>query len=164
MLAATDGPLHLRHPIAYAINSLRLERGYRVRGAELSPDDTPLEAGDSFAIAWDTDLIGRDALAVQREHGVQKRMVSFAPEDPEPMLWGSEPILRNGETVGYTTSGAYGHTLGGAVAMGYVPHEGGIDAAFVKAGRHEIGIAAERFAASAHLRSPYDPARERILR
>jgi len=85
-------------------------------------------------------------------------------EDPEPMLWGSEPIMRDGETVGYTTSGAYGHTLGGAVAMGYVTHLGGVDAAFVKAGRYEIEVAGERFPASAHLRSPYDPGRERILR
>lgn len=148
----------------YAINSLRLEKGYRAWGAELSPDDTPLEAGLSFAIAWDTEFIGREALLAQRERGLTKRMVTFVLEDPEPMLWGSEPILRDGQTVGYTTSGAYGHTLGGAVAMGYVTHDQGVDAAFVQAGRYELEVAGERYAASAHLRSPYDPGRERILR
>src|SRR5262249_51431995 len=106
----------------YAINSLRLEKGYRAWGAELSPDDTPLEAGLGFAIDWSKPFLGRDALLKQRETGLKRRLVVFVLDDPEPVLWGSEPILRDGRPVGYTTSGAYGHTVGGSVAMGYVSH------------------------------------------
>jgi 4-methylaminobutanoate oxidase (formaldehyde-forming) len=95
----------------YAINSLRLEKGYRAWGAELSPDDTPLEAGLSFAIAWTKPIpfIGREALLEQKMNGVKRQLVIFVLDDPEPMLWGGEPIYRDGKVVGYTTSGSYGH-------------------------------------------------------
>lgn len=150
----------------YAINSLRLEKGYRAWGHELTPDDTPLEAGLAFAVAWDkqVDFLGRDALLRQREEGVRKRMVSFVLEDPEAMLWGSETICRNGKVVGYTTSGSYGHTVGGAVGMGYVKHDAVIDADFIKSGEYEIEVTGRRVAARASLRPLYDPKRERILR
>jgi sarcosine dehydrogenase len=149
----------------YAINSLRLEKGYRAWGTDLSPEDTPLEAGLEFALAWNKPVpfIGREALAKQRKSGLTRRLVLFVLEDPEPMLWGGEPIYRNGVAVGYTTSAAYGHTLGGAVALGYVRNEGGVDAAFIQSGRYEINIAGQRYAAAAHLRVPYDPGRKRIL-
>src|SRR5437773_2012895 len=102
----------------YAINSLRLEKGYRAWGAELSPDDTPLEAGLAFAIDWNKAFIGREALLKQKAAGVKRRLAIFVLEDPEPMLWGSELITRDGKSAGYTTSGSYGHTVGAAIAMG----------------------------------------------
>jgi 4-methylaminobutanoate oxidase (formaldehyde-forming) len=147
----------------YAINSLRLEKGYRAWGAELSPDDTPQEAGLGFAIDWNKPFIGRDALLKQKQNGVTRRLATFVLEDPEPVLWGSEPIHRDGKPVGYTTSGSYGHTLGGAVGMGYVNDPGGVDEKFIQAGRYEINIAGRLFGARVYLRPPYDPERRRIL-
>jgi len=147
----------------YAINSLRLEKGYRAWGAELSPEDTPLEAGLTFAIDWRKSFLGRDALLRQQAAGVKRRLVIFVLQDPEPVLWGSELIYRDGKPVGYTTSGSYGHTVGGAIAMGYVNHPDGVDAAFIKSGRYEIHVNGTRYLATAHLRAPYDPERTRIL-
>jgi 4-methylaminobutanoate oxidase (formaldehyde-forming) len=147
----------------YAINSLRLEKGYRAWGAELSPDDTPLEAGLSFAIDWNKEFIGRDALLKQKQSGVTRQLVLFVLEDPEPVLWGSELIYRDGKPVGYTASGAYGHTVGGSVAMGYVNNADGVNAAFIRNGRYEINVNGTRVPARAHLRPPYDPERNRIL-
>ena len=149
----------------YAINSLRLEKAYRAWGHEIGPDDTPLEAGLSFAVAWDKPggFLGREALLRQKDAGVSKRLATFVLEDPGPVLWGSEPICRDGEVVGFTTSGGYAHTLGGAVAMGYVRGEAPVGAAFVREGSYEIECAGKRFAAKVYLRSPYDPRRERIL-
>jgi glycine cleavage system aminomethyltransferase T/glycine/D-amino acid oxidase-like deaminating enzyme len=149
----------------YAINSLRLEKGYRAWGVDLSPDDTPLEAGLEFALAWNKSIpfLGRDALLKQKEIGLKRRLALFTLQNPEPMLWGSEPILRDGVPIGYTTSGAFAHTLGNAVALGYVSHDGGFDAQFINNGRFEINIAGERYPARAHLRTPYDPQRKRIL-
>jgi sarcosine dehydrogenase len=147
----------------YAINSLRLEKGYRAWGAELSTDDSPLEAGLGFAIDWNKPFLGREALLNQKQLPLKRQLVIFVLEDPEPALWGSEPIYRNGQPVGYTTSGSYGHTVGGAVAMGYVNNTSGVTSDFVKSGRFEINVSGERFSARAYLRAPYDPERKRIL-
>jgi len=147
----------------YAINSLRLEKGYRAWGAELSPDDTPLEAGLAFAIDWRKSFIGRESLLKQHAAGVKRRLVIFVLQDPEPVLWGGELIYRDGKPAGYTTSGSYGHTVGGAIAMGYVNHAERVDAGFIQSGRYEINVNGTRYLAAAHLRAPYDPARRRIL-
>jgi glycine cleavage system aminomethyltransferase T len=149
----------------YAINSLRLEKGYRAWGADLSPDDSALEAGLGFAIAWNkpTPFIGREALLQQKQTGLRRQLVIFVLQDPEPMLWGSEPIYRDGKAVGYTTSGSYAHTLGSAIGMGYVNHSEPVTAEFIKAGRYEIAINGKRYDATPHLRAPYDPERKRIL-
>ena len=153
----------MRNAGHYAINSLRLEKGYRAWGAELSPDDSPLEAGLGFAIDWSKPFLGREALRKQQQGGLRRCLVVFVLEDPEPMLWGSEPIYRNSEPVGYTTSGAYGHSVGGAVAMGYVTNTEAVDRDFILSGRYEIGIAGRHYPAKAWLRPPYDPHRKRIL-
>ena len=147
----------------YAINSLRLEKGYRAWGAELSPDDSPLEAGLGFAVDWSKPFLGRDALLKQKREPLKRQLVIFVLENPEPMLWGSEPIHRHERPVGYTTSGSYGHTVGAAVAMGYVKNPAGVTAEFIKSGRFEINIGGKLFPARAYLRSPYDPERKRIL-
>lgn len=147
----------------YAINSLRLEKGYRAWGAELSPDDTPLEAGLGFAIDWTKTFLGREALLAQKQTGVKRRLTIFVLEDPEPVLWGSEPIYRDGKPVGYTTSGSYGHSIGGAIAMGYVNNAAGVTPEFIQSGRFEINVSGRRYAAKASLRPPYDPERKKIL-
>ncbi len=149
----------------YAINSLRLEKGYRAFGAELSPDETPIEAGLGFAVAWEKPggFLGRDALLRQKERGVTKRLALFALEASEPVLWGSEPILRNGVTVGYTTSGSYGHTVGAAVAMGYVKNPAGATAEFLREGRYTIRLNGRDEPARLSLEPWHDPKRIRIL-
>lgn len=149
----------------YAINSLRLEKGYRAWGADLSPDDTPLESGLSFAVAWNKPIpfIGRDALLKQKAQNLKRRLTIFVIDDPEPILWGSEPIFRDGKPVGYTTSGSYGHTVGGAIGMGYVNCAEGVNAKFIETGKFEIEINGRRYHAVAHLRAPYDPERTRVL-
>jgi 4-methylaminobutanoate oxidase (formaldehyde-forming) len=143
----------------HAMDSLRLEKGYRHWGHDIADEDTPIEAGLAFACALDKagGFIGREALLTQRASGVTKRLVQFALEDPDALIYHNEPIWRDGRRVGYLTSGSYGHTLGRSVGMGYVKDASPIDAAWVNAGRYEIEVAGERFAARASLAPLYDP-------
>jgi 4-methylaminobutanoate oxidase (formaldehyde-forming) len=148
----------------YAINSLRLEKGYRAWGPDLSCDDTPLEAGLGFAVKLDkpAPFVGREAILRQKSSGVRKRLVSFMVQDPEPILWGGERIFRDAECVGYTTSASYGHTVGGAVALGYVRHREPVTGEWIRSGRHAIDVAGTLFPAAASLNPPYDPTGSRI--
>ena len=147
----------------YAINSLRLEKGYRAYGAELSPDETPLEAGLAFRLDWSKPFLGRDALLAQRERGVRKRCAIFTLVDPEPVLWGGEVLCRDGVPVGYTSSGSYGHTVGAAIAMAYVKSpDGPCTPQHVAAGQYEIDVGGRRVAAVVHGRCPVDPDRAKI--
>ena len=149
----------------YAINSLRLEKAYRAWGADISPDDTALEAGLGFAIGWkkNADFLGKDRLLEQKKAGLKRGLVTFVLQDPGPVLWGSEPIYRNGQAVGYTTSGSYGHALGAAVGMGYVKCQDGVTPEFIREGRYEINVSGKRFPAASHLKAPFDPERKKIL-
>ncbi|MBT3559095.1 MAG: GcvT family protein [Rhodospirillales bacterium] len=152
----------------HAMNSLRLEKGYRHWGHDIADEDTPIEAGLGFAVKYDKPggFIGRDALLKQKENGVvSKRLVQFLMKDPEVMIYHNEPIVRDGEICGYITGGMYGHTLGGSVGLGYVNNpieSGGVNADYVNSGTYEIEVACERFAADASLRPMYDPKNERI--
>jgi 4-methylaminobutanoate oxidase (formaldehyde-forming) len=148
----------------HVLDSCRIEKAFRHWGHDLTDEDTPLEAGLGFACRFDKNVafIGRDALLRQKETGLKKRLVQFALEDPEPLLYHNEPIYRDGEIVGYTTSGNYGHHLGAAIGLGYVRHPDGVDADFVTSGRYEIEVACERFPARASLRPLYDPKSERV--
>ena len=154
----------LRHAGFHAMDSLRLEKGYRGWGHDMVDLDTSLEAGLGFAVSWekDTEFTGRDALLRQRRNGVKRRMAVFTIDDPEPLLLGDEPIYRDGRIVGRVTSGGYGHTLGRSVGLGYIEHEGGVDKRFVMEGSYEIEMLTRRYAASVSLRPPYDPAGERV--
>jgi 4-methylaminobutanoate oxidase (formaldehyde-forming) len=145
------------------MDSLRLEKGYRSWGHDIGSEDTPLEAGLGFAVAFRKGgFTGREALLRQRDLPLTRRLVMFALDNPEPLLLGDEPIWRDGALVGRVTSGAYGHTLGRSVGMGYVEHPEGVDAAFVRAGRWELEIATERFPAIARLEPFYDPISARV--
>jgi len=122
--------------------------------------DSPLEAGLGFAVDFDKPggFIGREALLRQREkRPLNSRLIQFLLEDPEPLLFGEEPILHEGKAVGYLRSGAYGHTLGAAMGMGYVKHADGVTADLVNSGGFEIQIAGERIPATTSLRPMYDP-------
>ena len=148
------------HPITlaghYAIQSLRLEKGFRAWGAELSPDDHPLEAGLGFAVDWEKPggFVGQAALQRLKANIPKKRLAIFTVEDPEVCLWGGEIILRDDKVVGYTTSGLYAHTLGRGIAMGYVRHVDGVDATFLKGGAYALQVGDRRVAAQVHLRAP----------
>jgi 4-methylaminobutanoate oxidase (formaldehyde-forming) len=162
-VVAAGEPLGLRHAGYHAMDSLRLEKGYRSWGHDIGTDDTPLEAGLGFAVAFQkAAFTGREALLRQRDAPLSRRLVLFALDDPEPLLLGDEPIWRDGQLVGRITSAAYGHTLGRSVGMGYVAHPEGVDAALVRAGRWELEIATERFPATARLEPFYDPTSARV--
>lgn len=148
----------------YAINSLRIEKGYRAFGAELSPDETPFEAGLAFAVSWDHEFLGRPALEAARHQPRRKLLAQFVLAEPGVPLWGGEVIFRDDVACGYTTSGSYGHTLGGGVALGYVKNPGSaVTPEWVGSGRYELLADGVRRPARVHLRTPYDPRRERIL-
>jgi heterotetrameric sarcosine oxidase gamma subunit len=162
VVAAGEG-LGVRHAGYHAMDSLRMEKGYRSWGHDIGSEDTPLEAGLGFAVAFKKDgFVGRDALLRQHEAPLGRRLVMFTLADPEPLLLGDEPIWRDGVLVGRITSAAYGHTLGRSVGMGYVTHAAGVDATFVKSGQWELELATERFAATASLQPPYDPTSARV--
>jgi len=146
----------------HMMDSCRIEKAFRHFGHDITCEDHVLEAGLGFAVkTGKPDFIGRDAVLAKRDAGLDRRLVQFLLQDPEPLLYHNEPILRDGEIVGHLTSGAYGHALGGAVGLGYVPCHGE-SAAQVLASDYEIDVAGRRVAAAASLRPLYDPASERI--
>jgi len=158
-LMAAGAPLGLRPVGNHAISAMRIEKGYRAFGHELSVDETPLEAGLGFAIAWQKDFMGKAALLQQKAAGPRKRLVSFVLEDPEIILWGGEPILWNGQPAGYTTSAAFGPTLGASMAMGYLKpaDQQPITAAKLDQDHFAIVHLGRPHTAKAMLRPPYDP-------
>ena len=166
VLVAAGAEFGLRHAGYHALNSLRMEKGYRHWGHDISPDDTPLEAGLGFVVAWDKPggFIGREALLAQKAAGLTRRMVQFALTDPEQLLYHNEPIWRDGVIVGSITSGMYGHTLDASLGMGYVsaPDGSSCDREYVLSGNYEIEVAGERVPARASLDPWYDPKSARV--
>ena len=155
-----------RHGLAlagyHALDSLRLEKGYRHWGHDIGSEDTPIESGLGFAVAWNKDFIGRAAIEAQRNVRLTKRLVQFVLDDPEPLLIHDEPIWRGERIVGRITSGGYGHALGRATGLGYVRDDNGVDAAHIAAQGFEIEIHGKRYGAKASFRAPYDPKGERL--
>ena len=163
-LVENQGDNGIRLAGHYAINSLRLEKAYRAWGAELSPDDNPIEAGLGFAVDWEkSDFIGREALLKIKQGVRSRRLLQFVLEDAEPILWGNEPITRDGQIVGYTSSASFGHTLGASVAMGYVSDLEQSYEGDWKAGHYEIENNGVRCDAKPFLRPAYDPDRLRTV-
>ncbi len=148
-----------------ALGSLRLEKAYRDYCLDIDNSDSPLDVGLGFAVAWDKPggFIGRDALLAARVPGPPKRrLVQVLLEDPEPFLHGGEPVLRDGQWLGYVRAGAYGHTLGGAVGLATIEDEAGLPVEAIEHGRFEIDVAGVRCPARASIRPMYDPDRLRI--
>jgi len=143
----------------HALNSLRIEKAYRHWGHDITEEDTPLDAGLEFAVDYDKigGFRGREALLKVRELPRRRRLLQFRLSDPKPLLYHEEPIWRDGQLVGRTTSGMYGHTLGGSIALGYVVSEDAVNSAYVEAGVWEIEIAGERVPAFVSLKPMYDP-------
>ncbi len=146
----------------HMMDSCRIEKGFRHFGHDITCEDHVVDAGLGFAVKTDKpDFIGREAVIARKESGPQNRMLQFKLTDPEPLLFHNEPILRDGEYVGYLTSGNYGHTLGGAMGLGYVPCAGE-KAADVLASTYEIDVMGTKVQAEASLKPMYDPKSERV--
>jgi len=159
------GKAHDIRPVGYrALESLRLEKGYRAWGADITPNDTPLEAGLGWAVKLrkNTDFVGRRALERVNGAALTKRFAGFTVDNPGIVLVGRETILRNGEPVGYLTSGGYGYTVGKNIGYGYVRSADGVDDAFLTSGTYELVVATEPVPARLHLEPLYDPTAERV--
>ncbi|ACP25942.1 FAD dependent oxidoreductase/aminomethyl transferase [Sinorhizobium fredii NGR234] len=146
----------------HTLDSCRIEKAFRHFGHDITDEDHVLEAGLGFAVKVDKgDFIGREAVLTKQDEDLSRRLVQFRLTDPEPLLFHNEAIVRNGEIVGTITSGNYGHHLGGAIGLGYVPCSGE-SAADVLASSYEIEIAGTRVKAEASLKPMYDPKAERV--
>jgi 4-methylaminobutanoate oxidase (formaldehyde-forming) len=150
----------------HALNSLRLEKGYRHFGHDIADEDTPFEAGLGFAVALDKPggFIGRDALLRAKEEPRARRLVQFRLQDPGPLLHHDEPIMMDGRRIDLLTSGSFGHSLGTAIGMGYIRHPDGAGEDLLRSARFEIEIAGERYPAEASLRPFFDPSGARMRR
>ena len=161
----TGSDFELAHAGMETLESTRTEAGRRDYGLDMENSDTPLEAGVGWAVDFDKPdgFVGRDALIRQKEsRPLKSRLVQFLLKDSEPLLYGEEPIIRDGTPVGYLRSGAYAHTLGGAMGMGYVEDADGVTLDMVNTSSFEIQVAGERYPAQASLRPMYDPKSERV--
>ena len=163
-LMVAGAPLGLK-PCGYrAIESLRLEKGYRAWGSDITPNDNPLEAGLGWAVKLKTgaDFMGRAALATSAAGPLKKRLVAFTSDDPEVTLLGRETILRDGKQVGYLSSGGFGYTIGKPIGLGYIRNADGVNEAFLRSGTYELVVAQSRINATMHLGPLYDPANARV--
>ena len=147
-----------------AIESCRLEKGYRAWGSDIGPDHTPLECGLGWAVKLksDTAFKGRKAIEAQKKSGIKKMMATFTLDDPNIMLFGRETIYRNAKRVGWLTSGGFGHTLNKPIGYGYIRNENGVDKAFVEAGSYQLEVGSEMVACEVHLKPLWDPEMKRI--
>jgi 4-methylaminobutanoate oxidase (formaldehyde-forming) len=164
LMAAGQGA-GLRDAGYRAIESLRLEKGYRAWGADIGPDHSPLMAGLGFAVKLhsNTPVLGRKALEAQRARPLPRLLAGFTVADPSVVLLGRETILRDGKRVGWLSSGGWGYTLGCAIGYGYVRDpEAGVDAEKVLSGSYELEVATERVPAEVFLRPLYDPDMARV--
>lgn len=152
------------HAGYHALDSLRIEKAYPHWGLDITDEDTPLEAGLMAAVRLDKPggFIGCEALQRQQACGVSRRLLQFQLHDSTPLLFHNEPIWRDGEIVGNITSGAFGHSLGAAIGLGYVTHPQCMDSAFVCAGDYQIEVAGERYPARAACTPLYDPTNSRM--
>ncbi len=151
----------------HTLGSCRIEKAFRHFGHDITDEDHVLEAGLGFAVKVDKApsrfgaFIGREAVVEKREAGLARRMLQFRLTEPEPLLFHNEPVVRDGAVVGITTSGNYGHHLGAAIGLGYVPCEGET-AEQVLASSYEIEVAGRRVPAEASLRPFHDPKASRM--
>jgi len=163
LLVEGGADLGLRHVGLAAMESLRLEKGYRDYGVDIENTDDPVAAGLSFAVAFDKPggFCGRDAVLKARSDN-SRRLAGVLLADPEPLLHGGEPVLRDGEWVGYVRAGAFGHTLGASVGLAMLERADGVTRDWLAAGGFEVDVAGRRWPATVSLRPFYDPDRLRV--
>lgn len=147
-----------------AIETLRLEKGYRAWGADINPDSNPFEAGLGWAVKLKSGapFQGRAALRTAKEKPLAKKLACFAADDPKIALWGRETILRDGHVVGWLSSAGFGHTVGHGIGYGYVRRAEGVDDAFLASGTYQLEVAGARVPCRWLKRPPYDPDGARV--
>lgn len=161
-LEAAGADAGLRLCGLHTLDSCRIEKAFRHFGHDITDEDHVLEAGLGFAVkSAKGEFIGREAVLAKRDKGLSRRLLQFRLSDPEPLLFHNEAIVRDGEIVGTITSGNYGHHLGGAIGLGYVPCQGEGEADVLASG-YEIEIAGTRVKAVASSKPMYDPKAERV--
>jgi 4-methylaminobutanoate oxidase (formaldehyde-forming) len=152
-------------PAGYrALESLRLEKGYRAWGSDITPNDTPFQAGLGWAVKLKSNLpfVGREACE-GAAYGLQTKVLAgFTTVDPDVVLVGRETILRNGEFAGYLTSGGYGYTIGRPIGYGYVRNGAGISEDYLRTGHYELVVARDIVKADIYLEPLYDPQNLRV--
>ena len=150
----------------YAIEALRLEKGYRAFGRELTPNDNPVEAGLLFAckLKTDIDFLGRQAVEQAKADGPRRRVVGFSVGSAEPMLWGGELVLRDGAVAGQVTSAAWGATTGACVGLAYVrsPESAPVTADWIRAGQYQVNVGGVLYPIAVSLKPIYDPDNTRV--
>ena len=153
----------------HSLDSCRIEKAYRHFGHDISSEDNAIEAGLGFAVKTQKskskfgDFIGKQAIEKKKQEGVEKRLMQFVLNDPQPLLLHNEPIIRDDEIVGYLSSGNYGHFLGASVGMGYVLcNTKGESKELQLESEYMIDIAGKRFGAKAFLNPAYDPSNVKI--
>ncbi|MEP3275488.1 MAG: FAD-dependent oxidoreductase [Stappiaceae bacterium] len=163
ILMAAGPQFDLKNAGYRAIESLRLEKGYRAWGADIGPDHTPVEAGLGWAVKRGTDMDFRGCAAIeeQRVSGVKKRLAGFTAE-PDVVLSGRETIYRNGVRVGWLSSGGYGYTVGKSIGYGYIRNTDGVDTNFMLSGTYELEVATKRIPCQIHLKPLYDPLMQKM--
>jgi 4-methylaminobutanoate oxidase (formaldehyde-forming) len=147
-----------------AIESLRLEKGYRAWGADIGPDHTPDQAGLGWALKMKSNIpfLGRDATAQIRSRPLTKRLACFTVDDPSVILLGRETIYRNGKRVGWLSSAGWGYTVQKNIGYGYVRFEQGVDDEFLTSGTYELEVATTRLQCTLQLNTLYDPKNQRV--
>jgi sarcosine dehydrogenase len=163
-LMVAGEPLGLR-PAGYrALESLRLEKAYRAWGSDITPNDTPFDAGLGWAVKLNStqDFMGRAALEEKQNKPLTKMLVGFTAEREDIVLVGRETVLRDGKFAGYLTSGGYGYTVRKPIGLGYVRNSQGVNADYVMAGQYELVVAQEKVKAIAHLKPVYDSENLRV--
>ena len=146
----------------HMMDSLRIEKGFRHFGHDITCEDHVLEAGLGFAVKTSKpDFIGRDAVLRKKENGLDRRLLQFVLNDSEPLLYHNEPILRDGELVGHLTSGNYGHTIGAAIGLSYVPCKDET-VSDILASNYEIDVAGSKIRADVGIKPIYDPKSDRV--
>jgi len=159
------GARHAIRPVGYrALESLRLEKGYRAWGSDITPNDSPFEAGLGWAVKLksDVDFIGRAAAETAAKSPLKKKLAGFTVDDPQVVLLGRETIMRNGEFAGYLTSGGFGYTIGKPVGYGYVCNAEGVTDDYLRQASYELVVATEPVPATIHLEPLHDPAAIRV--
>jgi 4-methylaminobutanoate oxidase (formaldehyde-forming) len=152
------GTPHGMVPAGYrAIDSLRLEKGYRAWGSDVTPDDSPLEAGLAFAVASDKDFLGKQAFDRVGAEGARRRLVCLVLADPRSSTLGNEPVRAGGDVVARVTSGGIGYTVGASIAYAYLPSELAATGTAV-----DVEVFGEWIAAEVADEPLYDPKGERI--
>ncbi len=163
-LTTAGGPFGLK-PAGYrALETLRLEKGYRAWGSDITPNDNPFEAGLGWAVKLKqgTPFLGREAIEKATNSKLPKQLMCFTVADPNVVLTGRETILRDGAPAGYLTSGGWGYTVGRNIGYGYVRNADGVTGDYLRAGRYSLEIASQVMPAEIHLGALYDPEMRRI--